>query len=47
MSSSSTSEEYVTELDKDRFYSAILNGPLASGAKPVFKVVFSAPKSAE
>lgn len=47
MSSSATSEEYVTELDKDRFYSATLNGPLASGAKPVFKVVFSAPKSAE
>ena len=47
MSSSATSEEYVTELDKDRFYSATLNGPLASGAKPEFKVVFSAPKSAE
>ena len=47
MSSSATSEEYVTELDKDRFYNATLNGPLSSGAKPQFKVVFSAPKSAE
>ena len=43
----STSEEYTTELDKDRFYNAALNGPAASGAKPQFKVTFSAPKSAE
>ncbi len=46
-SSSSSTEEFVTELDKDRFYSATLNGPLASGAKPHLKIVFSAPKSAE
>ena len=39
--------EYTTALDKDRFYSAALNGPQASGAKPQFKVTFSAPKSAE
>ena len=44
---SSSSEEYTTELDKDRFYSATLNGPQASGAKPQLKIVFSAPKSAE
>ena len=36
-----------TELDKDRFYSAALNGPAAAGAKPQIKITFSAPKSAE
>jgi hypothetical protein len=46
-SSSSSSTEYTTELDKDRFYNGILNGPQSSGAKPQFKVTFSAPKSAE
>lgn len=45
--SSSSSEEYTTELDKDRFYSASLNGPEAAGAKPQLKITFSAPKSAE
>lgn len=44
---SSDDAEYTTELDKDRFYSAALNGPQSSGAKPQFKVTFSAPKSAE
>jgi len=43
----SSSKEYTTELDKDRFYSATLNGPASDGAKPQLKVTFSAPKSAE
>lgn len=47
MNSSNSTEEYTTELDKDRFYSAALNGPEASGAKPQLKITFSAPKSAE
>ena len=47
MYSNTDTEEYTTELDKDRFYSAALNGPQSSGAKPQFKVTFSAPKSAE
>lgn len=45
MSTSSTETEI--SLDKDRYYNAVLNGPLAPGAKPQFKVTFSAPKSAE
>lgn len=47
MYSTSSSEEISTELDKDRYYNAILNGPLAEGAKPQFKVTFSAPRSVE
>ena len=47
MYSDTDSAEYTTELDKDRFYNAVLNGPQSSGAKPQFKIVFSAPKSAE
>ena len=46
-SASGNSTKTTTELDKDRFYSASLNGPAASGAKPQLKVTFSAPKSAE
>ena len=42
-----SSTEYETSLDKDRYYNAVLNGPLSSGAKPQLKVTFSAPKSAE
>ncbi len=38
---------YTVELDKDRFYSGVLNGPEAAGAKPQIKITFSAPKSAE
>ena len=45
--SSGSNEEYTTELDKDRFYNAVLNGPSADGAKPQLKITFSAPKSAE
>ena len=47
MNTTTSNKEYVTELDKDRFYNGVLNGPTASGAKPVFKVTFSAPKSKE
>ena len=46
-SSSTSTEEYTTELDTDRFYNAVLNGPEASGAKPQLKITFSAPASAE
>ena len=45
--SSTSTEEFTTELDTDRFYNAVLNGPLASGAKPQLKITFSAPASAE
>ena len=44
---SGSSEEYTTELDKDRFYSATLNGPTSEGLKPQLRITFSAPKSAE
>lgn len=42
---STTQQKYTTttELDKDRFYRAVLNGP-ASSRKPVFRVTFSLPK---
>lgn len=43
----STSETSERSLDKDRFYSAVLNGPGADGAKPVLRITFSAPKTAE
>ena len=46
-SGSSDSGSYTVELDKDRFYNGTLNGPSAAGARPQFKVTFSAPKSAE
>ena len=46
--SSSSSSTSSIELDKDRFYSATLNGPSAGGddisRKPRLKVTFSAPK---
>ena len=35
------------ELDKDRFYDCILNGPESDGARPQLKITFSAPKTAE
>ena len=46
-SGSSDSGSYTVELDKDRYYNGILNGPDAAGAKPQLKVTFSVPKSAE
>lgn len=45
--SGSTSTTSSIELDKDRFYNAVLNGPEASGEKPRLKITFSVPKSAE
>ena len=45
--SSSTSETTSIELDRDRYYFGVLNGPEAAGAKPQLKITFSAPKSAE
>ena len=35
------------ELDKDRYYYGVLNGPESAGAKPQLKLTFSAPKTAE
>ena len=44
-SSSNTTTTTSQELDKDRFYKAILNGPdTASDRKPIFKVTYSFPK---
>ena len=44
---SSSNEKVSTELDRDRYYNAVLNGPDAEGARPQLKVTFSVPKSAE
>ena len=46
-SNSGSSTSSSIELDTDRFYGAILNGPGASGEKPQLKITFSAPKKAE
>lgn len=46
MSSSSSSTSSV-ELDKDRYYLGVLNGPEAAGAKPQLKITFSVPQTAE
>lgn len=44
----SSNEKTTTELDKDRYYKATLNGPEAqSGNVPKLKITFSAPKTAE
>ena len=43
----STTESSSIELDRDRYYYGVLNGPDASGAKPQLKITFSAPKTAE
>ena len=45
--SSSSSGQTSIELDKDRYYYGVLNGPEAAGAKPQLKITFSAPKTAE
>ena len=49
--SSTTQTSSSIELDKDRFYSAVLNGPGAGGEdvmqKPRLKITFSAPMKAE
>jgi len=44
---SDSEAETSVELDKDRFYNCILNGPESSGARPQLKFTFSAPKTAE
>lgn len=43
-SQSSTYEEVQTELDRDRFYRATLNGPACDGRIPIMKLTFSVPK---
>lgn len=44
--SDSSSTESSVELDKDRYYNAVLNGPVGENG-PQLKVTFSAPKTAE
>ena len=46
-SGSASTETSSTELDKDRFYYAVLKGPESADRRPQLKVTFSAPKSAE
>ena len=48
LNSGSTSSNTSTssELDRDRFYRGILNGPTSSGAKPVLRFTFAYPDSA-
>lgn len=43
-SQTSTYEEVQTELDRDRFYRATLNGPTSTGNVPTLKITFSIPK---
>ncbi len=45
--SSSSETETTIELDRDRYYNAVLNGPGADGRKPQLKITFSAPKVVE
>lgn len=42
--SSATKTTSSTELDKDRYYRAVLRGPKADGKKPKLKVTFAIPK---
>ncbi len=42
--SSATTTTSDTELDKDRYYRAVLRGPKAEGNKPKLKVTFAIPK---
>ena len=42
--SSATSTTSDTELDKDRYYNAVLRGPKAEGRKPKLKVTYAIPK---
>ena len=42
--SSATTTTSDTELDKDRYYRAVLRGPEAEGKKPKLKVTFAIPK---
>ena len=43
-SQSQNTTQSVTELDKDRYYLGRLNGPLAAGKRPFFRITFSIPK---
>ena len=43
-SSASTSTSTSTELDKDRYYRAALNGPRSEGSKPKLKITYAIPK---
>ena len=43
-SAAATTSSTETELDKDRYYSAMLNGPESKGKKPVLRVTYAIPK---
>lgn len=45
--SNSTSTTSSIELDRDRFYNAILSGPNSTDRKPTLKITFSAPRKEE
>ena len=45
--SSSTTTSSSIELDRDRFYNAVLNGPGSSDSRPSLKITFSAPQKEE
>ena len=45
--SSSSTSTTVKQLDKDRYYRGILNGPTAEGRRPMMTVTYSLPKSGE
>lgn len=46
-SSSSSTTSTSVELDKDRYYHCVLNGPESAGSRPMLKLTFSAPRTAE
>ncbi len=43
-SASATQTSVNTEMDKDRYYHAILNGPTAPGRKPKLKFTYALPR---
>ncbi len=43
----SSDSKVTTEMDKDRYYMARLNGPSSGSSVPQLKITFSAPKTAE
>ncbi len=47
MGSGNSTSTSVKQLDKDRYYRAVLNGPKAEGRKPMMVVTYSLPKSGE
>jgi len=46
-SSSQSSTSYKVQLDKDRYYKAMLNGPAFDGRRPRLEIVYSIPRQEE